>query len=531
VQLLKLELQIQLNELQEQWHFASLERIFIENRIYRDIEDQETWPGVIEAIDKGLQPHIKHLKRAITEEDITRLTEIRIKRISKFDIDKAQQKIDALEGEIAEKKYHLENLIDYAIAYFDRLKKTYGKGKERQTELRLFEDIEATKVVMRNTKLYVNREEGFVGTSLKKDEYVADCADIDDIICFTKEGKLVVSRVGSKTFIGKNIIHVAVFKKKDKRTVYNMIYKDGRGGASYVKRFSVTSITRDKEYDLTQGKKGSEVLYFTANPNGEAELVSIYLRQPGSVRKLNFNLDFSVLLIKGRGVKGNKVTSHQVKKIEKIKEGVSTLQARKIWFDETVRRLNVDGRGELLGEFEGEDKLLIINQKGEVKTITPEVTLHFDNDMIVLEKWIPEKPISAIHYEGEKERYYLKRFVIENSSKEETTITSHENSYLELISTDYLPQIEIVFKKIRGKDQKPDEVINVAEFISVKGIKALGNQLTSEKVKQISLLEPLLYEEKPSETENRTDVGSEVDNGTIEKISPDDEKDGQTALF
>jgi len=531
VQLLKLELQIQLNELQEQWHFASLERIFIENRIYRDIEDQETWPGVIEAIDKGLQPHIKHLKRGITEEDITRLTEIRIKRISKFDIDKAQQKIDALEGEIAEKKYHLENLIDYAIAYFDRLKKTYGKGKERQTELRLFEDIEATKVVMRNTKLYVNREEGFVGTSLKKDEYVADCADIDDIICFTKEGKLVVSRVGSKTFIGKNIIHVAVFKKKDKRTVYNMIYKDGRGGASYVKRFSVTSITRDKEYDLTQGKKGSEVLYFTANPNGEAELVSIYLRQPGSVRKLNFNLDFSVLLIKGRGVKGNKVTSHQVKKIEKIKEGVSTLQARKIWFDETVRRLNVDGRGELLGEFEGEDKLLIINQKGEVKTITPEVTLHFDNDMIVLEKWIPEKPISAIHYEGEKERYYLKRFVIENSSKEETIITSHENSYLELISTDYLPQIEIVFKKIRGKDQKPDEVINVAEFISVKGIKALGNQLTSEKVKQISLLEPLLYEEKPSETENRTDVGSEVDNGTIEKISPDDEKDGQTALF
>lgn len=531
VQLLKLELQIQLNELQEQWHFASLERIFIENRIYRDIEDQETWPGVIEAIDKGLQPHIKHLKRAITEEDITRLTEIRIKRISKFDIDKAQQKIDALEGEIAEKKHHLENLIDYAIAYFDRLKKTYGKGKERQTELRLFEDIEATKVVMRNTKLYVNREEGFVGTSLKKDEYVADCADIDDIICFTKEGKLVVSRVGSKTFIGKNIIHVAVFKKKDKRTVYNMIYKDGRGGASYVKRFSVTSITRDKEYDLTQGKKGSEMLYFTANPNGEAELVSIYLRQPGSVRKLNFNLDFSVLLIKGRGVKGNKVTSHQVKKIEKIKEGVSTLQARKIWFDETVRRLNVDGRGELLGEFEGEDKLLIINQKGEVKTITPEVTLHFDSDMIVLEKWIPEKPISAIHYEGEKERYYLKRFVIENSSKEETIITSHENSYLELVSTDYLPQIEMVFKKIRGKDQKPDEVINVAEFISVKGIKALGNQLTSEKVKQISLLAPLLYEEKPSETENRTDVGSELDNGTIEKISPDDEKDGQTALF
>ena len=528
-QLLKLELELQLRELQEQWHFASLERIFIENRIYRDIEEVETWPGVIEAIDKGLQPHVKHLKRAITEEDITRLTEIRIKRISKFDIDKAQQKIEALEGEIEDRKHHLENLTDYAIAYFERLKATYGKGKERKTELRLFEDIEATKVVMRNTKLYVNREEGFVGTSLKKDEYVADCADIDDVICFTKEGKLMITKVDSKTFIGKNIIHVAVFKKKDKRTIYNVIYKDGRGGASYVKRFSVTSVTRDKEYDLTQGKKGSEILYFTANLNGEAEVVSIHLKQPGSVRKLNFNLDFSVLLIKGRGVKGNKVTGHQIKKIDLIKEGVSTLQARKIWFDDTVRRINVDGRGELIGEFEGHDKLLIINQKGIVKTITPEVTLHFDSDMIVLEKWEPKKPISAIHYDGDKQRYYVKRFLIENDNKEETIISDHKDSFLELISTDYLPQVEIVYNKLRGKDQKPNETINVEKFISIKGIKAIGNQLTSEKVKQINALEPLFYEAEE-------EVVEELDAKNNENIASSDDtsegnEDEQITLF
>ncbi len=531
LKLLRLELQIQLSELQEHWHFASLERIFIENRIYRDIEDQETWPGVIEAIDKGLQPHITHLKRAITEEDITRLTEIRIKRISKFDIDKAQQKIDALEGEIAEKEHHLANLIDYAISYFNRLKTTYGKDKGRKTELRLFEDIEATKVVMRNTKLYVNREEGFVGTSLKRDEYVADCADIDDVICFTKQGKMMVTKVGSKTFVGKNIIHVAVFKKKDKRTIYNLIYKDGRGGGAFVKRFAVTSITRDKEYDLTQGKAGSEALYFTANPNGEAEVVSINLRQVGSVKKLNFDLDFSDLLIKGRGVKGNTVSKYPVKKIELKQAGVSTLQARKIWFDDTVRRINVDGRGELIGQFEGSDKLLIINQKGLVKTITPEVTLHFDADMIVLEKWNPKKPITAIHYDGEKARYYVKRFLIENTNKEEVVISDHSDSFLELISTDYLPQIEIVFTKHRGKEQKPNQLINISEFINVKGIKAIGNQLTSEKVKQINSLEPLVYEEEEVLEPVNEELTDEEELNNKEKTDDDDDGESQISLF
>ena len=494
VQLLKQELEIKLGEFEEQWHFASLERIFIENRIYRDIEEEETWEGVIQAIDKGLQPHIKHLKRAVTEEDIVRLTEIRIKRISKFDIDKAQQKIDALEDQIAEVKHHLANLIDYSIAYFERLKKDYGEGKERKTELRAFEDVDATKVVIRNTKLYVNREEGFIGTSLRRDEYVCDCSDIDDIIVFTKEGKMMVTKVDSKTFVGKNIIHVAVFKKKDKRTIYNMIYRDGKKGPSYVKRFAVTSITRDREYDLTNGNKGSMVWYFSANPNGEAEVVTVLLRQVGSIKKLKWDLDFADILIKGRSSKGNLVTKYSIKRIELKEKGVSTLKPRKIWFDDTVQRLNVDERGELIGEFRGEDRLLVITQSGNVKTIIPELTTHFDSDMIVLEKWIPKKPISAIYYDGEKERYYVKRFLIEQEGKEETFISSHPESQLEIVSTDWRPMAEVEFTKERGKDRKPNMEVNLEEFIAVKGINALGNQLTKEKINQISLLDPLPYE-------------------------------------
>lgn len=499
LQLLKSDLEIKLEEFQEQWHFASLERIFIEKRIYRDIEEEETWQGVIKAIDAGLKPHITHLKRAVTEEDIVRLTEIRIKRISKFDLDKAQQKIEALEGEIEQIKHHLDHLIEYAVAYFNRLKKDYGAGKERKTELRLFEDIEATKVVIRNTKLYVNRKEGFVGTSLKRDEYVTDCSDIDDVICFTGEGKMVVTKVDSKTFIGKDIIHVAIFKKKDKRTIYNLIYKDGKGGASYIKRFAVTSITRDREYDITQGKKGSEILYFSANPNGEAEVVMVYLRQMGSIKKLKFDVDFADMAIKGRGVKGNIVTKYPVKRIELKEEGVSTLKPRRIWFDETVKRLNVDGRGELLGEFKGEDRLLIITQNGIAKTIKPDLTTRFDENMVVLEKWVPKKPISAIYWEADKERFYVKRFLIENEDKEENFIGDNPKSYLEIVSTDYLPVAEVVYSKIRGKDQKPNDLVELEEFIAIKGIKALGNQLTADKVKQVNLLDPKPYIE-PEET-------------------------------
>ena len=498
VQLLKSELEIKLGELEEQWHFASLERIFIENRIYRDIEEEETWDGVISAIDKGLQSHIKHLKRKITVEDITRLTEIRIKRISKFDIDKAQQKIDALEAQITEVKHHLANLIDYAIAYFTRLKKDYGEGKERKTEIRIFDDVDASKVVIRNTKLYVNREEGFIGTALRRDEYVCDCSDIDDIIAFTADGKMMVTKVDSKTFIGKNIIHVAVFKKKDKRTIYNLIYRDGKSGPSYVKRFAVTSMTRDREYDLTNGSKASKLWYFSANPNGEAEVVSISLRQVGSIKKLKWDLDFSDILIKARTSKGNLVTKYSIKRIELKEKGVSTLKPRKIWFDDTVQRLNVDERGELIGEFRGEDRLLVINQKGIVKTIIPELTTHFDSDMIVLEKWIPKKPISAIYYDGDKERYYVKRFLIEQEGKEESFISDHASSQLEIVSTDWRPMADVEFTKERGKDRKQNMEVNLEEFIAVKGINALGNQLTKDKINQINLLEPLPFEALPS---------------------------------
>jgi len=551
VQLLKSELEIKLGEFQEQWHYASLERIFIENRIYRDIEEEETWEGVISAIDSGLKPHTKHLKREVTEEDITRLTEIRIKRISKFDIDKAQQKIESLEDQIAEVKNHLDNLIDYAIAYFTRLKKEYGSGRERKTEIRIFDDIVATKVVIRNTKLYVNREEGFVGTSLRRDEYVCDCSDIDDIIVFTKEGKMMITKVDSKTFVGKNIIHVDVFKKKDKRTIYNMIYRDGSRGPSYVKRFAVTGVTRDKEYDLTNGNKGSVVYHFSANPNGEAEIVTIMLRQVGSIKKLKWDLNFADLAIKGRATKGNLVSKHSIKRVELKEKGVSTLKPRKIWFDDTVQRLNVDGRGELIGEFRGEDKLLIITQSGIVKTITPEITARFDNEMIVLEKWIPKKPISAIYFDGEKERYYVKRFLVENEGREESFITAHPNSQLEIVSTDWRPMVDVEWKKERGKDRKPNLEINLEEFIAIKGISALGNQLTKEKINQISLLPPLPYdapEEVPAEemevvdeetlASNQIDKESTnikgIDNTMTKKQDqgePPVDEDGQAKLF
>ncbi|MCX2719508.1 DNA gyrase/topoisomerase IV subunit A [Lentiprolixibacter aurantiacus] len=542
VEMLKSELEIQLSELEEQWHFASLERIFIEERIYRDIEEEETWEGVIKAIDKGLKPHTKHLKRAVTEEDIVRLTEIRIKRISKFDLDKAQQHIESLEGKIAETLNNLDNLIDFAIAYFKDLKAKYGAGRERKSEIRIFDDIEATKVVIRNTKLYVNREEGFIGTSMRRDEYVTDCSDIDDIIVFTKSGQMMVTKVDSKTFVGKNIIHVAVFKKKDQRTTYNLIYKDGRGGACYVKRFNVTSITRDKLYDLTGGKSGSEVLYFTANPNGEAEVVTVNLRQKGSIKKLKWDLDFADVLIKGRGAKGNIVTKYSVKRIELKEKGLSTLKPRKIWFDETIQRLNVDERGELLGEFTSEDRLLIIKQDGKVKTVIPELTMRFDDNIIVLEKWKPKKPISAIYWEGDKELFYVKRFLIENPDKEEVIITDHPKSYLEKVFTDYRPVAELVFAKKRGQERKDNLNINLEEFIAVKGITAMGNQLTKDKVLEINSLDPLPYEEPEVHEPEEIEVVDE------ENVAPSDKKesgdtpdpssngelngpDGQTSLF
>ena len=523
VQLLKSELEIQLRELEEQWHFLSLERIFIENKIYRDIEEMTTRESVIKAVDDGLKPYIIHLKRAVIEDDILRLLDIRIMRISKFDSNKAQDKIESLEGDIEQVKHHLEHLIDFAIAYFAKLKEKYGKGRERQTELRIFDDIEATKVVLRNTKLYVNKEEGFVGTSLKKDEYLTDCSDIDDVIVFLRSGKMMITKVDAKTFVGKDIIHIAIFDKSDKRTIYNMIYRDGKSGPSYIKRFNVSGVTRDKPYDLTNETAGSQVLYFSCNPNGEAEVITILLRQIGTVKKLKFDIDFASLTIKGRSSKGNTVTKYPIKKIELKEKGISTLLPRKVWFDGTVQRLNVDGRGELLGEFRPSDKILIISQSGKIKVITPELSTHFDQGMIILEKWIPKKPISAIYFDGEKERYYIKRFLIETENKEETFITEHPNSQLEIVSTDYRPVAELIFTKVKGV-QKETQSIDIESYIAVKGFKALGNQLTTDKLKQVNLLQPLHYEIPVAVVTERAPI-EDVD---VSNIQLDD--DGQITL-
>ena len=520
VQLLKLELDVQLLDHENQWHYASLERIFIENKIYRDIEEASTWEEVLTFINLGLKPHIGNLKRAIIEEDIVRLTEIRIKRISKFDLDKAQQKIQVLEADIAEVKNNLAHLIDYAIRYFTHLKKTYGGDKERKSEIRIFDDVDAKKVVVRNQKLYMNRQEGFIGTSLKKDEFVCDCSDIDDIIIFTQEGKMQVVKVESKVFVGKNIIHAAVFKKKDSRTIYNLVYKDGKLGASFIKRFAVTGVTRDKEYDLTQGKLQSEMLYFSANSNGEAEIITILLRNTGNIKKLKWDLDFADLQIKGRASRGNTVTKYPVRKVELKEKGVSTLKPRKIWFDDTIRRLNLEERGTLLGAFKGEDKLLIASKKGTLKAVAPELSLHFDENVIHLEKWIPEKPITAVYFDIERDRYFIKRFLIETVGKEDSFIK--EDVTLLYIGFDWLPILKVNFEKPRGKEQPESLVINADEFISVKGYKALGNQITDKKIKTVELKEALPYNIPEDEDIHDIEVDLEEDEAISEEQKGDD---------
>ena len=507
VSLLKQELEIELSELEMQWHSASLEKIFIREEMYIDFKNYTDKESLYEYLYQRFEPFKKDLIREITDDDLAKLTQIPMIRITRFDSYKADENILKIEADIEEVKNHLANLIDYAISHFERLKKTYGKGRERKTEMRVFDTIEATKVVVRNTKLYVNRAEGFVGTGLRKDEYVGDCSDIDDVIVFTESGAMYVTKVSDKQYIEKNIIHVAVFKKDDKRTVYNMIYKDGQTGFSYIKRFNVTGITRDKKYELIPQHKESRVLYFTANPNGEAEVVTVNLRQLGTLRKLRWDIDFADTLIKGRGVKGNLVSKYAIKRIELKEKGVSTLKPRKIWFDDIVKRLNTEERGTLLGAFKGDDRMLLITKEGVVKTIIPELSLHFENNIAVMEKWVPEKPISVIYYDGEKERVFVKRFVVENENREELVITEHPKSQLLFVSADWRPMAEVVFTKEKGKE-KENLIVNLEEFISVKGIKALGNQLTTDKVKTINTLESLPYEE-PQEEEPVEDLGDE----------------------
>ena len=489
--LLKRELEVNLDELQEKWHFASLERIFIENRIYHDIEELEEWDLVISTIHKGLTPYISNLIRNVSDDDVVKLTEIKIKRITKFDLNKAEDEILKLETRIKEIKHNLLNLVDYAITYFKDLKVKYGKGRERKTEIKTFENIVASKVVVANKKLYYNSEEGFIGTSLRKDKYVSDCSDIDDIIVFKADGTFMVTKVGSKVFVGKDIVHCSVFKQKDNRTIYNMIYKDGNKSVNYIKRFFVKGVTRNKNYNLCKSEKGNKVLYFTSNPNGEAEVVTVHLRALQKLKKLRFDTDFSEIAIKGRSSGGNILSKNPVKKIELKSLGASTLAARKIWFDSTIQRLNVDERGDLLGEFNAEDKLLTINQKGEIQLIGTELSTHFDEDMIVLEKLNTQKPISVIYFDGNKKSYFVKRFLTSDISEGKYSfISNHKDSFLSLVSTDWKPVAEIIFVKEKGKDRK-SSVINLEEFISIKGWKALGNKLTNKKVKEIKWLESL----------------------------------------
>lgn len=495
VSLLKKELEIELHELQESWHFASLERIFIENRIYHAIEEVKSWEEVIRTIDEGLKPHISHLLRAVTEEDIVKLTEIRIKRISRFDLDKFKENIAALEGKIELAKYNLANLVKYAIDYYLNIQKKYGKDRGRRTELRIFDTIDATKVAVANVKYYVNREEGFIGTSLKKDEYLFDCSDIDDIITFQKDGTMKVVKVEAKTFIGKDIQHVGVFKRNDRRTVYNMIYREGKEGPYYMKRFFVTGVTRNTDYKLASDKKGSEMLYFSANPNGEAETVAVLLKPNPRIRKNRMDIDFSEIAIKGRDSKGNLVTKYAVKKIELKEEGVSTLAPRKIWFDDTVRRLNADGRGTLLGSFKGEDKILTITGQGEARLISFDLSNRFDDEYLVLEKWKPEQPVTCIYFDAEKGIYFIKRFLLENTTNPQNFMPSdHPKSFIKNIIVANNATAEIIFAKDKGKEKDPETIV-IDEFISVKGIKAIGNQLTKSKVRTINIEIPENQEE------------------------------------
>ncbi|MDX9906745.1 MAG: DNA gyrase/topoisomerase IV subunit A [Bacteroidales bacterium] len=493
VGLIRRELEIRLDELREQWHYASLEKIFIEHKIYRKIETCETWEEVIETIDKGLAPFTKKLVRPVTQEDIVRLTEIRIKRISKFDSNKADDSILSLENEMEEVQNHLDHLIDYAILYFEQIRKKYSAGRERKTEIRSFDTIEAAAVAAASQKLYFNREEGFAGTSLKKDEYICDCSDIDDVILFREDGTFLVRKVEGKFFTGKDVVYINVFKKNDERTIYNMVYRDGKKGSCYVKRFAVVGVTRDKEYDLTKGNPGSKVVYFSANPNGEAEMIRIFLRPKPRMKKTTFDFDFSSIAIKGRSSQGNLLSKNPVRQIVKKEHGVSTLGARGIWYDESVKRLNAEERGIFLGAFEGDDKILTLHRSGVYKLYNYDLSTHFDEDMLFILKFDPQITVSAVYFDGNTGTYYLKRFAIEPSDKAVGFLNEHKDTRLEELSIDWLPRLQLAFLEKNGK-QRPEEIIDVAGFIGVKSYRAKGRKLSEHAIGQIRWLDPLPYE-------------------------------------
>lgn len=523
VELLKKELLIKKSELLEHLHNLSLEKIFIENRIYRDIEVCESFEEVIEAIDKGLKPFTKKLIRKVTREDIIRLTEIRIKRISKYNSFKADEQIKNLNEELKQVDFHLDHLIDFAVDYFKDLKTRFGKGRGRKTEIRSFENINAATVAVASQKLYVNREDGFVGISLKKDEYVGMCSDIDDIIVFREDGKFVVTKVNGKVFVGKKILHVDVFKKGDDRTVYNVVYRDGLRGSSYVKRFAVTSITRDKEYDFTSQTKGSRILYFTVNPNGEAELLRINLRPNPKLKKTTFDFDFSELAIKGRGAKGNILSKKPIAKIIKKEDGVSTLGAIHIWFDESVKRLNTDERGKYLGAFSGEEKIFTLMKSGDYKLYNFDLTNHFEEDMLLIEKFEQHKIVSAIYIEASSSKPYVKRFIPELMEKKVNFIGDSPKAKLLDYSLDYKPLLKALIKPANGKENQKVR-IDVDEFIGIKSYKAKGKRLTTDRLMNSTWLKPIdsEYPNAEPELENQElEEESAAQNEVLDSAEPE----------
>jgi len=542
VDLLKLELEIRLAELQAQWHFSTLEKIFIREEMYIDFKLYSDKEGLFKYMYERFKPFKKSFIREIVDEDLHRLTQIPMIRITRFDSDKADDLIAKLEAEMEEVKAHLANLIEYAIEYYKDLKKRFGAGRERKTEMKIFDNIAASKVIIANRKLYVDIEEGFIGWGLKKTEAVNDCSEIDDIIVFFDTGKFIVTKVTEKKFVGKGIVHADVWKKGDKRTIYHVMYQDGTGGSTMMKRFYVNSVTRDTEYDLTRGIKGSKLLYFSVHPNGEREVVTVMLRPRPHLKRLRFDIDLGDLLIKGRQSAGNRVTKEIVQKITQKEVGGSTLAARKIWYDVVVGRLNDEGRGKFLGSFKGEDRIMTLYKNGDYRLTTFDLANHFDEDMIHIEKWVPDRPISAVYYDGEKEMHYVKRFTCEvTSDKRVSYISESEGSYLDCVSTAKEPVVRIVYNKLlRETKNLPDNEVALAPFIDVKGMKAQGNQLTKLKVKEIVLTHPIegtepWPEEIPLEILNE-DADSDdegTDSGpTIEwdMTKPDDEED-QPTLF
>lgn len=489
--LLKQELQIRLNELMEKIFFSSLLKIFIQEGMYKhpDYENSGNFEVVVEVLNKLFAPFLDQFYRPIQAEDYKRLIDKPMSSITRFDVKKADEQMKALALEIKEVKHNLKHLTEYTIAWFQKLKDKYGKGRERKTELRTFDRVEAAQVALANIKLYVNREDGFIGSGLKKDEFICDCSDIDEIIVFRGDGRCIITKVQDKVFVGKDIIHVAVFKKNDERTVYNMIYKDGESGTAFIKRFSVVGVTRDKEYDLTKGTKGTRVLYFSANPNGEAEVVNVQLRAHSKLKKLQFDEDFAAIAIKGRSSIGNVVTKYPVKKIILKSKGVSTLAGRKIWFDPILKRLNVDSRGAYLGEFDGEDKILIIHPNGSYELSTFDLNNHFDDKMLLMEKYDPEKIFSVVHYDGKQKNYLVKRFLFENivAGRQTSIISEEAGSKLVVISGAAQPVVKV--EQLRGKAQVQELVeLNLADLIEVKGMKAMGNRLSAHAIQTVELL-------------------------------------------